>query len=132
MEPYDLRVINYLRGREGEPSKTLLLTGETSKKLRLPARGEDDGVPSLRPMRLSLGGGSGLGGGGPGEACLVGLGKGSLPGLLGELLVELLLPPRLNFKIDVNRFFPELDDSSPLKFSTGSVGICKPGDSDCG
>lgn len=113
----------YLRGRDGDPSRTPLLTGETSKKLLLPARGED--VPSLRPIRLSLGGGSGLGGGGPGDACLVGLGGGILLGLVGKLLTGLLLPPpRLNFKIDVNLFLPRFEDSSTFKLSDGSLETC--------
>lgn len=115
----------YRRGSEGELSRTPLLTGETSKKPLLPARGEDEDVPSLKPRRLNLGGGSGLGGGGPGEACLVGPGRGNLPGLLGHRLVQLLLPPILNFKIDVNLFFTRFDDSSPFKFSEWSLDICR-------
>lgn len=75
-------------------------------------------------MRLSLGGGSGLGGGGPGEACLAGLGGVIRLGLPGELLTELLLPPMLNFKYEVNLFFPKFDDSSSLELSGSSFEIC--------
>lgn len=82
-------------------------------------------MPSLRPIRLSLGGGSGLGGGGPGDACLEGRAGGSRLGLLGDdVLIELLLPPKLNFRIEVNRFFPKFEDSSPFRLSIGSLVNC--------